>query len=206
MTIPTQVPTEPNSPATADSNTQVHVWDRLVRTFHWSLAAAFTTAFIVEDDLLSVHVNAGYLVLTLIVIRVIWGVIGSEHARFSDFVRKPNEIMAYVKDALAFRAARYLGHNPAGGVMVIVLLLALTATTLSGMALYGATEFAGPLAGLMSGTPESTGEALEEVHEFFANFTLALVIFHLAGVAFSSLSHRENLIGAMITGFKRSAK
>ncbi|PQJ97324.1 cytochrome b/b6 domain-containing protein [Chromatium okenii] len=204
MTIPTQIPTE--STSTANPNTQVRVWDRFIRAFHWTLAAAFMTAFIVEDDLLNVHVNAGYLVFILIAVRIIWGVIGSEYARFSDFVRQPREIMAYLKAALTHQAPRYLGHNPAGGAMVIVMLLTLTATALSGMALYGATEFAGPLAGMMSGASEATGEAIEEVHEFFANFTLALVFFHLAGVAFSSLSHRENLIGAMITGFKRSAK
>ncbi len=190
---------------TSPSDQQVRVWDPVVRIFHWSLAAGFATAFIVEDDLLGVHVWAGYLVLTLIAARILWGVIGTRHARFSDFVRSPQQILAYFKDALALRAPRYLGHNPAGGAMVIVLLVAVTATGLSGMALYGATEFAGPLATLMSGTPESAGEALEEIHEFFANFTLFLVILHLAGVAFSSLSHRENLIGAMITGFKRSA-
>jgi cytochrome b len=192
--------------APATPSEQVPVWDRLVRAFHWTLAAAFATAFIVEDDVLSVHVNAGYLVLILIAVRVVWGVIGSEHARFSDFVRPPATVLAYLKAALTQRAPRYLGHNPAGGAMVIVLLLTLTATAVSGMALYGATEFAGPLAGMMSGMPESSGEALEEVHEFFANTTLLLVILHLAGVAFSSLSHRENLIGAMLTGFKRSAK
>lgn len=194
-----------NSPA-ADASVPVRVWDRLVRSFHWVLVAAFATAFIVEDDVLSVHVNAGYLVLILIAVRVAWGFVGSEHARFNDFVRPPAAVLAYLKTALANRAPRYLGHNPAGGAMVIVMLLTLTATAVSGMALYGATEFAGPLAGMMSGMPESTGEALEEVHEFFANTTLFLVILHLAGVAFSSLSHRENLIGAMLTGFKRSAK
>ncbi len=196
----------PTSPSAAETTAPVRVWDRLVRGFHWSLAAAFATAFIVEDDVLSVHVNAGYLVLILIAVRVAWGFVGSEYARFSDFVRPPAAVLAYLKTALANRAPRYLGHNPAGGAMVIVLLLILTATAVSGMALYGATEFAGPLAGLMRGVPESTGEALEEVHEFFANTTLFLVILHLAGVAFSSLSHRENLIGAMLTGFKRSAK
>ncbi len=87
--------------------------------------------------------------------------------------------------------------------MVVALLLSVTATGVSGMALYGAQEFAGPLAGAMSGVSNATAHALEDVHAFFANFTLALVIAHLAGVLFSSLSHQENLIGAMITGYKR---
>ncbi len=205
MTISTPVPagTDSFDTATSDAGQRVRVWDPLVRIFHWSLAAGFATAFIVEDDLLGVHVWAGYLVLSLIAVRLVWGVIGTRHARFGDFVHGPAEIKTYLVDVLRFRAPRYLGHNPAGGAMILLLLLAVTATGLSGMALYGAQEFAGPLASLMSGMPESSGEALEEVHEFFANFTLVLVIAHLAGVAFSSLSHRENLIGAMITGFKR---
>ncbi len=191
------------TPVTAE---RVRVWDPLVRIFHWSLAAGFATAFIVEDDLLGVHVWAGYLVLSLIAVRLVWGVIGSPHARFTDFVRGPRQILGYLKDALRFRAPRYLGHNPAGGAMVIALLLCVAATGLTGMALYGAEEFAGPLAGLMSALPESSGDALKEVHEFLANTSLALIVLHLAGVIFSSLSHQENLIGSMITGFKQREK
>ena len=207
MTTHTAVPTGTDSlntdTDTANPSTKVRVWDPLVRLFHWSLAAGFATAFIVEDDLLGVHVWAGYLVLILIAIRLVWGVIGTEHARFGDFVRGPGQVLAYVKDALRFRAPRYLGHNPAGGAMVIALLLSVAATGLTGMALYGAEEFSGPLAGLMSGVSAASGEMLEEVHEVLANVTLGLILLHIVGVVFSSLSHGENLIGSMISGFKR---
>ncbi len=190
--------------ATAPVTTKrARVWDPLVRIFHWSLAAGFATAFIVEDDLLGVHVWAGYLILSLIAVRLVWGVIGTRHARFTDFVRGPQQTLSYLKDALRFRAPRYLGHNPAGGAMVIALLLGVAATGLTGMALYGAEDFAGPLAGLMSGLPGPWGESLEEAHEVLANTTLVLIVLHLAGVLFSSLAHHENLIGAMITGYKR---
>lgn len=182
---------------------RVRVWDPLVRTFHWALAAGFATAFIVEDDLLSVHVWAGYLVLALIVVRLVWGLIGTPHARFSDFVRKPSEVLAYVRDALRLRAPRYLGHNPAGGAMVIALMIAVALTGLSGLAVYGAEELSGPLAPLMSSLPASWGHFFEEVHEVMANLTLVLIVAHVAGVIFSSLSHRENLIAGMITGLKR---
>ncbi len=182
---------------------QIRVWDPLVRIFHWTLAAGFATAFIVEDDILTVHIWAGYLVLSLIAMRLVWGLIGTRHARFSDFVREPGQVVAYLKAALTLRAPRYLGHNPAGGAMVVALLLSVTATGISGMALYGAQEFAGPLAGLSAWVSDATAHQLEDVHAFFANATLALVIAHLVGVVFSSLSHRENLIGAMITGNKR---
>ena len=205
MTTQAAIPSGIASPDTTTPVTteRVCVWDPLVRIFHWSLAAGFATAFIVEDDLLGVHVWAGYLVLSLIAVRLVWGVIGTRHARFTDFVRGPQQILGYLKDALRFRAPRYLGHNPAGGAMVIALLLCVAATGLTGMALYGAEEFAGPLAGLMSGLPGSWGEGLEEAHEVLANTTLALIVLHLAGVLFSSLAHHENLIGAMITGYKR---
>ncbi len=183
--------------------TRIRVWDPLVRAFHWSLVAAFATAYLTEEEILDLHVWAGYLVLALIGIRVIWGLIGTRYARFSDFVRGPRTILGYLQGILQGKAPRYLGHNPAGGAMILLLLLSLTATGLSGLALYGAEEFAGPLAGLMRGFPEAWGEGLEEVHEALANFTLGLIAIHLLGVIVSSLIHRENLIAAMISGYKK---
>lgn len=187
----------------ADSPERIRVWDPLVRIFHWALVGGFATAFIVEDDLLGVHVWAGYLVLSLIAVRLVWGLIGTRHARFSDFVRKPSDVLAYVRDAVRLRAPRYLGHNPAGGAMVIALMIAVVLTGLSGLAVYGAEELSGPLAPMMSALPGFWGHFFEEVHEVMANLTLVLIVAHVAGVIFSSLSHRENLIGGMITGFKR---
>jgi len=182
---------------------QVRVWDPLVRVFHWSLVAAFATAYIVEDDLLGVHVLAGYLVLGLIAVRLVWGLIGTRHARFTDFVRGPRQVMAYIGDALRLRAPRHLGHNPAGGAMVVALLVLVSATGLAGLALYGAQELSGPLAPLMGGLSPAWGSTLEEVHEVLANLTLAFIAAHVAGVMFSSLAHRENLVRAMVTGRKR---
>ncbi|MBK1717028.1 cytochrome b/b6 domain-containing protein [Thiocystis violacea] len=190
------------APETAE---RVRVWDPLVRYFHWALVAGFATAYLVDDAFLGLHVWAGYLVLALIAVRLVWGVIGTRHARFTDFVRGPHQVLAYLKDALHFRAQRYLGHNPAAGAMVVILLLAVTATGLSGLALYGAQESAGPWASMMSGLSASWGDALKHGHEFFANLTLVLIAVHVAGVLLSSLSHQENLIGGMITGFKRKA-
>lgn len=182
---------------------QVRVWDPLVRLFHWSLVAAFATAFIVEDDLLGVHVWAGYLVLALIAVRLVWGIVGTRHARFSDFVRGPRQVLTYLRESLRLSAPRHLGHNPLGGAMVVALLALVGVTGLTGMALYGAQELSGPLAGLMSGTPPAVGEALEETHEVLANLTLVFIAVHVAGVLFSSFAHRENLIGSMFTGRKR---
>jgi len=180
----------------------VRVWDPLIRIFHWTLVAAFAVAYFTEDDLLTLHVWAGYLVGGLILFRLVWGFVGTPHARFSDFVRPPRQVIAYLKDVLAFRARRYLGHNPAGGVMILALLVSLITTVVTGLAVYGAGEMAGPMAGWLAGLGEQGAEALEEVHELFANLTLALVVAHVAGVVLASLQHRENLVRAMITGRK----
>lgn len=203
-TATTQSPaTGPHDGATGG---RVRVWDPLVRVFHWSLAVGFATAFIVEDDILDVHVWAGYLVLILIAVRLVWGLIGTRHARFTDFVRGPRQVLDYFAGAMRGKAPHYLGHNPAGGAMVVALLVAVAATGLTGMALYGAEELSGPLAPLMRDLPRAWGHWLEEAHEVLANLTLGLIVLHIGGVLFSSLAHRENLVAAMFTGYKRSDK
>ena len=182
---------------------EIKVWDPMVRIFHWSLVAAFFFAYFTEDDFLSPHVWAGYTVGGLVLFRVLWGFIGSKHARFSDFVRPPREAIAYLKDELKGQARRYIGHNPAGGANVIALLVSLTFTVVTGLIVYGAGECAGPLSSWLCNTPEWLPEAGEEIHEFFANFTLFLVVLHVAGVIWSSLLHHENLVAAMWNGRKR---
>ncbi len=179
----------------------VKVWDPLVRVFHWSLVTAFFVAYITEDELLDLHVFAGYLIAVLLAFRLIWGFVGSRHARFSDFVKRPGEVWAYMKSIVGQHPRRYLGHNPAGGAMVIALLLSLLLVTVSGVAIYGAEESAGPLAGV----GDFWVEVLEEIHEFFANFTVALVFFHVLGVLMASFQHRENLAKSMLNGFKPGA-
>ncbi len=187
-----------------NATTQIKVWDPLVRVFHWSLVIAFFTAYFTEDDLLQVHVWAGYAVLALVLWRLLWGVIGTAHARFTDFVIRPSAVISYLKDVVVLRAKRYIGHNPAGGVMVIALLVALLLATVSGLAVYGADQGAGPLAAWMTGFGEEGEDVLEEIHEFFANLTLILVIAHVAGVLVSSWLHHENLPRAMVSGYKRA--
>jgi len=181
---------------------EIKVWDPLVRLFHWSLVLAFAIAYATEDDYMALHVYAGYTIAGLLLIRLIWGFIGTQHARFSDFVRPPREALAYLKETITFKAKRYLGHNPAGGLMIIALLLSLLLTTLTGLGAYG-IEGHGPLASGLTGM-EGFEDALEEVHEFFANFTLFLVALHIAGVILGSISHGENLVRAMFTGTKQA--
>jgi cytochrome b len=165
------------------------------------LVAAFTIAYLTEDDLLAVHVSAGYVVGALIVARVLWGFIGTPHARFSDFVYTPSKTLRYLRDLILLRAERHLGHSPAGGAMVVLLLVLLASTVATGLVVYGGDQQAGPLAGMFS---RETGEAVEEIHEVLANITLAFVFVHISAVVFASIVHRENLIRSMLTGDKRS--
>ncbi len=181
----------------------VRVWDPLVRVFHWTLVVAFTIAYLTEDDLLALHVWAGYTVLGLVVFRILWGFVGPRYARFSSFVTSPGTALAYARDVLRGAARRYLGHNPAGGLMVVVLLVLLLLISLTGLAVYGAEEHAGPLAGFMAGR-EHWEDFLEETHEVLSNLTVLLVFVHIAGVLVESMVHRENLVRAMIDGRKRA--
>jgi len=168
----------------------VRVWDPLVRVFHWSLVASFALAWISADEWDDLHIWAGYAAAALIAFRVVWGLVGSRYARFSQFVRAPRAVAAYLKDLLTGREARYLGHNPAGGAMILLLIFSLTALCLTGW-MYTLDAFWGE-------------EWVEEVHEALANLLLVLVGLHLAGVALASLKHHENLVRAMVTGRKRA--
>jgi cytochrome b len=184
-----------------DTPMQVYVWDPFVRVFHWTLVICFTIAYLTEDDLLTVHVWAGYIVGALILARIVWGFVGPTHARFSDFVYAPLTTLRYMRDLILLRAPRHLGHSPGGGAMVIALIALLAATVVTGLVVYGGDQQAGPLAGIVS---KETGESLEELHELIANITLAFIIAHIAAVILASFVHRENLPRAMITGYKRS--
>ncbi|WP_455200076.1 cytochrome b/b6 domain-containing protein [Kaarinaea lacus] len=186
------------------ANNLTRVWDPIVRSFHWILVSAFFIAYLTEDDFLSLHVWAGYTIGVALIIRIIWGLIGTRHARFTDFVTTPKTAIRYIKDTLALRARRYLGHNPAGGLMIVAMIVSLIITVLTGIALYGIAEQAGPLSATMGNAGEFWEDVLEGVHEFSASFTLTLVAVHIAGVVIESLLHKENLVVSMINGFKRA--
>jgi cytochrome b len=187
----------------AIENNTVKVWDPLVRIGHWTLVICFFTAYFTEDDLLTAHVWAGYVIAAVVCFRLIWGFVGTRHARFVDFVRTPPVTFRYLADLARKRSQRYLGHNPAGGAMILALLIALAGTVFSGVMVYGLEDGAGPLAGWL--VENSAREELwEEIHEVLANLTLLLVGVHVAGVLYSTYVHRENLVKAMITGRKRN--
>ena len=179
------------------------VWDPLVRIGHWTLVAAFATAYLTEGEVMPLHAIAGYTIAFAIAARIIWGFVGTKHARFRDFVRGPGATIAYLGRIFSGRTERHIGHNPAGGAMVVAMLIALLGTASCGMVLYGIEEGAGPLASWVTGAGLNE-EVWEEAHEVFANGMLFLVLLHIAGVVHASYAHGENLIRAMFTGRKQA--
>lgn len=199
---------------------EVKVWDPIVRIGHWVIVAGFALDYITAQPRW-LHVWVGYTLGAIVVLRVLWGFVGSRPARFREFVYRPSTVFAYLRDLLQLRSRRYLGHSPAGGAMVITLLVMLGATVFAGLLTDGARNHAGPLAALFV-TPQSAGLPVTEpsdpaaraawqnewrpykqIHSLLADLTLILVGVHVAGVLFASYAHRENLLRAMLTGRKR---
>lgn len=168
----------------------VRVWDLMVRIFHWSLMASFTAAYISADEWERVHIKIGYIVAGLVASRAIWGLIGSKNARFTDFIYRPSTVLGFLRDSIAMKAKRYIGHNPAGGAMVIALLVAITAISTTGY-MMGMDAYWGQ-------------EWVEDTHKVIVYMTLGLVALHVVGVLLASVEHKENLIKSMITGKKRA--
>ncbi len=178
---------------TSDSEDRwVRVWDPFVRLFHWSLVLSFATAWLSAHSWDDLHMLAGYAAGGLILLRLAWGFVGTPYARFRHFVRSPKTVIDYLKAVASGSEARHIGHNPAGGAMIVALMLGMAATAFTGYllttdAFWGVTW-------------------MQHLHDWSAHGLLILVAVHLAGVALASVRHRENLIHAMIVGRKRAAE
>lgn len=173
-----------SSPAT------IRVWDPLVRIFHWLLVVLFAFAFLTGDELKAAHEFAGYLVAGLIAFRVVWGLVGSRYARFSSFLFRPSTVAGFLNETMRMKARRYLGHNPAGGLMVMALIAVIAVISVTGY---------------MMTTDAYWGVGwVEDVHEASAFAALGLVALHIGGVIVASFEHGENLVRAMVTGRKRA--
>ncbi|KQZ68490.1 cytochrome B [Rhodanobacter sp. Root561] len=170
-------------------NAMVKVWDPLVRLFHWSLAGLFLANFFTDEGEL-VHRGFGYAILILIAVRFVWGWVGTRHARFADWVPGPRRVRDYLRQRLAGRSRRQLGHNPAAAVMILALLV--------GVLLVGVT-------GWLQTTDRFFGEGwLEELHEVLAYGVLGLVVLHVLAAVGESVHYGENLVASMIHGRKRA--
>lgn len=170
------------------TKTRILVWDAPVRLSHWLMAGCFIGAYLSssQEDLRPLHITLGYTLTALVAFRVFWGIIGTRHALFKNFVRRPHVMMRYLRSLLAGKPEEYAGHNPVGALGILALL---------GMALVVAA---------LGWTANQQGASvwLQEAHEFAANVMLAVVIVHVIGVLAESRLRHENLIGAMFTGRK----
>jgi len=189
MPKPARTETNTNGP---DAPPKVRVWDRFVRVFHWGLVVAFAIAWLTRHSSETIHYMAGYAAAALVALRLVWGVAGTHYARFRQFTRSPRTVLGYLGDIATGREARYVGHNPAGGAMIIALILLVGGTAVTGW---------------LSTTDAFWGvEWMSKLHERIADGLLILVMIHVAGVILASLRHRENLVLAMVTGLKREPK
>ena len=170
---------------------RIRVWDLPTRLFHWLLAGTFAGAWLTADSerWIDVHTTLGYAFAGLIAFRLVWGFIGTRHARFSSFVPGEGPVLSYLKSILKGKPRHYVGHNPAGGWAVLALLGLGALTAFTGWLTFN----------------DYGGHWLEELHEGAASAMLALVFVHVGAVIVSSLIHRENLVRAMLSGFKRRA-
>ena len=176
------------SASPAEPRARTLVWDLPTRLFHWLLAGSFAVAWLSAESerWQLVHVTAGYTVAGLVAFRLLWGLVGSRHARFTDFVRGPRAIAAYLRSLVRGRPEHHAGHNPAGALAIVGLLALAALTTATGWANYS----------------DLGGHWLEEVHEALATGMLTLVFVHIAAVVVSSRLHHENLVAAMVHGRK----
>lgn len=167
---------------------KILVWDWPVRIGHGLMVGGFVLAWLTaeSESLRLVHVWAGATVTAAALFRILWGVIGSRHARFSAFIRPPAAVIEYAGSLLRLAPAHHTGHNPAGGWAILLLLGFALATGVSGWAHYN----------------DLGGHLIEEAHEGLAGTLLTVVLIHLIGVASGSLLHGENLVRAMLSGRK----
>ena len=192
---------------------RIPVWDPLVRIGHWLLLAAVAIGLITRGEPESLHQAAGYFVGGYVVFRLVWGIVGPRRARFETFLRSPFAGLRYLVDLVTGKAERHVGHSPAGGLMVVALLVALSGVTGTGLAMENHVPVPAVIATLIPVEAGEAGEAGEEgeeeegpwgeLHEAFANLVLGLAVLHVVGVAVASIAHRESLVRSMIDGRKR---
>jgi cytochrome b len=178
------------------------IWDVPVRLMHAAFITGVAGAWLARSaELIDWHAVFGYTALAALCMRIVWGFAGPAHSRFRSFAYRGDEVASYLRQALRGSPRHYAGHNPAGSWSVFVLLALIGATCVSGVASSGALHAMGPLAGVVS---FAAGDASLRLHDALAWIVLAVVAVHLAGVAWGSRLHRENLVRAMVTGRKRS--
>lgn len=181
----------------------VRVWDAPVRIFHWALVALVLTSWITSEiggNAMTYHMWSGYAILTLVAFRIVWGFIGSEHARFSGFLCGARALFGYASGLFGSSGRYYAGHNPLGGISVIFMLASLLVQACTGLFANDDIATEGPLTHLVSG---ATSSLLTTIHRYNFYVLVTLIAIHILAVLFYLVVKRDNLIGAMFTGRKR---
>lgn len=179
---------------------QILVWDIPTRIFHWGLVVSIGYAWFAVEILgdMEQHFYAGYSVLSLLLFRLVWGFVGSDYARFNNFLYSPLQVIDYAKTLLSKTAKPYLGHNPLGGISVFAMLAVLIFQTSSG--LFSSDDYYfGPLAGLID---ESLVARLTNLHHLNFDIITALIVLHILMIGFYRLRKNERLTKAMFDGKK----
>ncbi len=182
---------------------RVKVWDPAVRLSHLAMGVLVLVAFLTseEDDRLPLHMRLGLVLLGVVVFRIVWGFVGTPHARFADFVRGPKVVLEALKAMARGTPTHTVGHNPVGALMVLALLGTLLVTASTGVLLALGPDWEGPL--MLS---KRALHLVKELHEGAAEALPVLVVLHVAGVLLSSVLERQNLPLGMVTGFKRATE
>lgn len=187
----------------SDSEKSVKVWDVPVRLFHWTLVLSFTAAyFTAEFHVGFLHTLIGYFLCVLVLARVFWGFKGNQYARFSSFIFSLQETITYLRSLRQGSPKHYLGHNPAGALMVFALLGLLALIFVSGLTTLAVIDFEGPLLFLIDYFDDDASYVARHLHGWLVDAALILIPLHLLGVASGSIQHKENLVRAMFTGKK----
>ena len=189
----------------ADKNEpDIRVWDLPVRLFHWALVILMVISYFTAragGEWMKFHFWSGYAILTLVLFRIAWGFVGSTTARFSDFVKGPSAALAHLRDVLGRGRPREAGHNPVGGAMVVVLLLAVLAQATAG--LFSADTDTGMVNGpLALVIADKWVDRATAFHRYWINVLLVLVSLHVLAAIVYLVWKRQNLIGAMVNGRK----
>jgi cytochrome b len=187
-----------SSAAQAADLAPVRVWDPYVRTFHWLLVIGIAASWISgEKGWMETHYQIGLGVGWLVIFRILWGFVGSRTARFTHFLKGPGAVFTYMRTMFARKPSHAFGHNAGGGLMVLVLLLAVGIQTFSGLFNSDDVLFDGPLYDNVS---DSMTHLAGFVHARLFNILLALIAAHVLVIALYFFWKRENLVRAMVTG------
>lgn len=183
------------------SETPTPVWDVPTRLFHWSLVILIVVAWLTAEKQMTIHRGAGYAVLGLLAFRVWWGLAGGSTARFSDFVRGPGAVRAYLKASREGTEGEHAGHNPLGALSVLALLGVVAVQVTLGLFAIDEDGFeGGPLSDRID---FDLARQIAEWHELAFRVLQGLVVLHLAAIVFYAVRKRQDLVRPMITGFRR---